>query len=54
MRSLTLPMCYRLGSLLLRSLTFRSCIARHQAGIASSSAPVTQTYTVIGPVEETD
>lgn len=30
------------------------CVARHPAGIASSSAPVTPIYTVLGPVEETD
>ena len=33
---------------------FASCIvSRHPAGIASSSAPVSSTYTVLGSVEET-
>lgn len=42
------------GSLLLCGALLTGCIARHPAGIASSSAPVTPTYTVLGPVEETD
>lgn len=54
MRSATLSRFVRLGSLLLCSLALWSCVARHPAGIASSSAPVSQTYTVLGPVEETD
>lgn len=54
MRSATLSMFSRLGSFLLCSLALCSCVARHPAGIASSSSPVTQTYTVLGPVEETD
>jgi hypothetical protein len=33
---------------------FASCIvSRHPAGIASSTAPVSSTYTVLGSVEET-
>lgn len=31
-----------------------ACVARHPAGIAPSSAPVSSTYTVLGPVEESD
>ncbi|OQW62643.1 MAG: hypothetical protein A4S17_01240 [Proteobacteria bacterium HN_bin10] len=40
--------------LLLSLFSLTSCVARHPAGIASSSAPVTLTYTVLGPTEETD
>ena len=36
------------------ALLFASCIvSRHPAGIASSTAPVSSTYTVLGSVEET-
>lgn len=31
-----------------------ACVSRHPAGIASASAPVTPTYTVLGPAEESD
>ena len=31
-----------------------ACVARHPSGIAPSTAPVTSTYTVLGPVEESD
>ena len=44
----------RIFCLLCCSLALSACVARHPAGIASSSAPVTATYTTIGPVEETD
>jgi len=43
-----------LGCLALCGALLTGCVARHPAGIASSSAPVTPTYTVLGPVEETD
>jgi hypothetical protein len=45
---------YRIISILFCSLALSACVARHPAGIASSSAPVTPTYTVLGPVEDTD
>ena len=48
------PTLRRIAGLLLCSAVLCSCVARHPAGIASSSAPVSQTYTVLGPVEETD
>lgn len=47
------------GLLLVSSLMFSipllaSCVARHPSGIAPSSAPVSATYTVLGPAEESD
>jgi hypothetical protein len=47
------PFC-RIICLLFCCLALSACVARHPAGIASSSGPVSQTYTVLGPVEETD
>ncbi len=41
--------------LVLCCLALAACmISRHPVGIATASAPVTPTYTVIGPVEESD
>lgn len=34
-------------------LSLASCVARRPAGIAPSTSPVTSTYTVLGPVEDT-
>ncbi len=45
----------RISGILCWSLLLSSCIVtRHPAGIAPSTAPVTSTYTVLGPVEESD
>ncbi|MFM8551042.1 MAG: hypothetical protein ACKOCD_01815 [Nitrospiraceae bacterium] len=54
MEPVTFSAWRRIGSLLLCSVALCSCVARHPAGIAPSSAPVSQTYTVLGPVEDTD
>lgn len=49
----TVPIALRFACLALCGLVLASCIvSRHPAGIASSSAPVSSTYTVLGPVEE--
>jgi hypothetical protein len=44
----------RLSALALCGLLLASCIARHPAGIAPATAPVSPTYTVLGPAEESD
>lgn len=42
------------SSLLLSSPLLASCVARHPSGIAPSSTPVSATYTVLGPAEQSD
>lgn len=42
------------SALALCGLLLASCIARHPAGIAQATAPVSPTYTVLGPAEESD
>lgn len=43
----------RFGSLVLCGLVLTSCIvSRHPAGIAPATAPLSSTYTALGPVED--
>lgn len=43
----------RFGSLVLGGLALTACIvSRHPAGIAPATAPLSATYTVLGPVED--
>lgn len=42
---------FHLSYLVLASLLLASCVSRHPAGIAASTAPVSTNYTVLGPVE---
>lgn len=48
------PIALHFAWLALCGLVLASCIvSRHPAGIASSTGPVSATYIVLGPVEET-
>jgi hypothetical protein len=50
----TLRTLIRCSLLTLCGLLLVACVARHPAGIAPSTAPVSPTYTVLGPTEESD
>ncbi|MEW6544386.1 MAG: hypothetical protein AB1411_12355 [Nitrospirota bacterium] len=44
----------QLGALACCPFLLAACVSRHPSGIASASGPVTPTYTVLGPVEDSD